>query len=465
MTSVIQDLVTRLAQHRSLGSSPAEELEWLAANGFLRRFDVGGVVTAKGEPAKYLNVLFTGHLVIRVDRGAGAHKIFEWRGGDVGGIMPYSRGASPPGDVVAEEPTELLAVPKEKLAEMIQACPTVTATLVHTMVDRARQFTSSDLRDEKLISLGKLAAGLAHELNNPASAVIRSAKMLSESLSDAEHAARLLSEAQLSDAQFTLIEKTRGMCVSSKGSVPLSAMARADREEEITDWLAQHDVAENAAPALADTGVTLNALDTLASNVSGAGLEATLQWIAACCTVRALSSEIETAATRIYDLVSAVKGFSYMDHAPTPEPVDIRRGISDTLTMLGSQTRAKSVHIAVHFADDLARAHAIGAELNQIWMNLLDNALDAVPVGGHIDVSAANEQDSVVVRIVDDGPGIPQEIQSRIFDPFFTTKGVGKGTGLGLDVARRLLQRLEGGISVESAPGRTEFQVRLPAEK
>jgi signal transduction histidine kinase len=242
-------------------------------------------------------------------------------------------------------------------------------------------------------------------------------------------------------------------------------MARSDREETISDWLADHEVSEDSAPALADTAVTIDSLDALASKVSGDALDATLQWVSACCTVRALSSEIETAATRIYDLVAAVKGFSYMDHAPTPEPVDVRRGIADTFTMLGAKVRAKSATVSMDFADDLPRAYAVGAELNQVWMNLIDNALDAVAPGGHVSAKATHELNSVVVRIIDDGPGIPQEIQARIFDPFFTTKGVGQGTGLGLDVVRRLLQRHEGGVTVESVPGRTEFQVRLPLEK
>jgi signal transduction histidine kinase len=461
---VQQDLITRMAQHRSLGGAPVGEHAWLAAHGMLRKYDVGDVVTARGEPAKNLLVVLVGHLVIRVDRGAGSHKIFEWRGGDVGGVMPYSRGASPPDDVVAEEPTELLAIAKDILPEMIRECPTVTATLVHAMVDRARQFTSSDLRDEKLISLGKLAAGLAHELNNPASAVVRSAKILTESLSAAEHAARQLASAGLSDSQFASIEMARTTCTVSQGAA-LSAVARADREDAITNWLVDNGADEECALPLADTGVTLAALDTLAASVSGDSLDASLRWIAACCVVRALSSEIETAATRIYDLVGAVKGFSYMDHAPTPEPVDIRRGIADTFTMLGAKTRAKSVHVSMDFSDNLPRAHAVGAELNQVWMNLIDNALDAVAVGGRVAVTGARELDFVVVRIVDDGPGIPQEIKGRIFDPFFSTKGVGKGSGLGLDIVRRLLQRHDGEIAVESMPGRTEFQVRLPAEK
>jgi signal transduction histidine kinase len=377
-------------------------------------------------------------------------------------VLPYSRGASPPNDVVAEEPTEALLVSRELLSEMIHECPTITATLVHAMVDRARQFTSSELRDEKLISLGKLAAGLAHELNNPASAVMRSAKVLARSLSSAETAARELAAARLSEAQFASIEAARTLCGTSAAH---SAIARADHEDAIAGWLADHGASDESSTALADTGITLDALDALAGSVGSAALEASLKWLTACCLVRSLSSEIETAATRIHDLVGAVKGFSNMDHAPTAEPVDIRQGIADTFTMLGAKTRAKSVEISVRFADDLPRAHAVGAELNQVWMNRIDNALDAVAVGGHVTVTGAREMDFVVVKIVDDGPGIPEAIQGRIFDPFFTTKGVGKGTGLGLDIVRRLLKRHEGSVALDSVPGRTEFQVRLPVEK
>lgn len=460
-----QDVVSRLAQHRSLANAPAGEHEWLAAHGVRRDYGAGDVVTARGEQAKNLLIVFSGHLVIRMDRGAGAHKIFEWQGGDVGGVMPYSRGASPPNDVVAEEPTEALTVEKELLPEMIRECPAVTATLVHAMVDRARQFTSSFLRDEKLISLGKLAAGLAHELNNPASAAVRSAKMLAENLTAAEMATRQLAAARLSDSQFASIETTRHKCAGSQATAGLSSVARAEREDAISEWLLDHGVDDECAVPLADTGVTLAALDALGANITGDALDASVRWIAACCVVRALSAEIETGASRIHDLVGAVKGFSYMDHAPTPEPVDIRRGIADTFTMLGAKMRAKSVDVSMNIPDGLPRAHAVGAELNQVWMNLIDNALDAVAVGGRVAVAATQELDSLVVHIIDDGPGIPNDIQGRIFDPFFTTKGVGKGTGLGLDIVRRLLQRHDGEIGVESRPGRTEFQVRLPAEK
>ncbi|HKA60424.1 MAG TPA: ATP-binding protein [Gemmatimonadales bacterium] len=459
------DLLARLTQHRALGQAPAVEHAWLAAHGTMRRYEIGDVVTHKGAQADSLLVFFSGHVVIRLDRGAGAHKIFEWRGGDVGGTMPYSRGASPPSDAVAEEPTEALAIAKAQLPELIHACPVITATLVHVMVDRAREFTTSALRDEKLISLGKLAAGVAHELNNPAAAVVRSAKLLVASIRDAEGAGRKLCAAHLSDVQLTAIDAVRASCTlpALRKSGAFSPLALADNEEALARWFSAHAIDESAAAALADTRVTLEELDRLAASVTGEALEAAVQWLAAGCLVRSLSAEIEAAASRISGLVAAVKGFSYMDRAPTPEPVDIRVGIADTLTVLGAKVRAKSVEVSVDIPPDLPRVQGVGVELNQVWMNLLDNALDAVAAGGQVAVSAAPELNCVTVRVRDNGPGIPPEILGRIFDPFFTTKPVGKGTGLGLDIVRRLLQSHSGEIAVESTPGRTEFQVRLPA--
>ncbi|MEQ1693001.1 MAG: ATP-binding protein [Gemmatimonas sp.] len=456
-----QVLMKRLAQHRALGAAPANEHAWLIAHGTFRRLAAGETLLKRGVSAPMLNIVLSGHLAIRVDRGAGLHKIIEWGAGDVSGLLPFSRGTNPPGDVIAEEATEQLEVLREHFPEMIRECPAITAVMVHAMLDRARQFTSNDLRDEKLVSLGKLAAGLAHELNNPASAVVRGAKLLTESIDASETAARQLGEARLSAEQLAAIDEIRVMCLKAAPTMMRSAVGRSDREDEFLEWLADHGADERCAGPLAETGVTIEAVDTLASIVDGDVLNATLKWMAAGCNVRTLAADIEMAATRIHDLVGAVKGFTYMDHAPTPEPVDIRQGIADTLTMLASKVRAKSVHVELSLPDDLPRAHVVGAELNQVWMNLIDNALDAVAVNGRVDVAAALERGRVVVRIIDNGPGIPTEVVGRIFDPFFTTKGVGKGTGLGLDIVRRLLQRHEGEIAVDSVPGRTEFQVRL----
>ena len=463
--ALTQSLMARLAEHRTLGTAPVQEHAWLVAHGALRSYGVGEVVTAKGQQSPSLLVLFTGHMVIRLDRGAGSHKVFEWKAGDVGGVMPYSRQATPPHDVIAEADTEMLALPRECLAEMIRECPSVTATLVHVTLDRARQFTSSGLRDEKLISLGKLAAGIAHELNNPASAVLRSAKLLAANLDASEDAVRRLNAAQLSAEQFAAIDLLRGQSTDMRQTGSFSVVARADREDAIAEWMQGHGIDDASAAPLSETTVTLEALERLAARLPAGVLPAALQWIAAGCTVRTLAGEIQAAATRVHDLVAAVKGFSYMDHTPAAEPVDIRRGITETLTLLDSKVRRKSIEVSLRLPADLPCAHGVGAELNQVWLNLIDNALDAAPAGGHVGIDAVRELDRIIVRIIDDGHGVPAEIQGRIFDPFFTTKGVGQGTGLGLDIVRRLLQQHEGDIALESVPGRTEFQVRLPAAK
>jgi len=456
------DLLARLTRHRLLGTAPREELAWLAAHGVSRRLQPGDVTTHQGQQEEWLYVLFSGHIAIHLDRGAGSRKIIEWRDGDVLGLLPYSRGGSPPGRTEAEQPTEMLAIHRDVFPEMIRECPAVTARLVHTMLDRARHFTSSDLHDEKLVSLGRLAAGLAHELNNPAAAATRSADLLAKGYADAEAAARSLAAARLSEAQLAAIDRVRDLCIAGVASSKPSAMERADGEEALGAWLATHGIDDAIAATLAETGVTSPALDPLAAAIAGGALDAALRWIAAGCLVRSLASDVRTSATRIYDLVAAVKGFTYMDQAPASEDVDIRRGITDTVAVLGAKIRAKAVAVTVNLPSDVARVRGFGGELNQVWANLIDNALDAVPNEGHIDVTAGRELDRVVVHIVDDGPGIPREIQGRIFDPFFTTKEVGQGTGLGLDIVRRLLQRHDGEVEVESRPGRTEFRVRLP---
>jgi signal transduction histidine kinase len=389
----------------------------------------------------------------------------DWRAGDVCGLMPYSRGGSPPGDAIAEEATETLAIPRDQMALMIRECPSVTATLVHAMLDRARHFTSSDLHDEKLFSLGKLASGLAHELNNPASAASRSAKRLAKSQANADEAARALGAVRLSDTQRAAVDRLHAQCLSAALPSVRTPMERADREEAVADWLTSRGIDDALAPMLAGMDEAPAALDALAGAVTSDALDAALKWIAATCLVRQLTADIETATSRIAELVSAVKSFTYMDRASTPEPLDIRQGLADTFTMLDAKTHAKSVVVSLTFAPDLPRVLAFGGELNQVWVNVIDNALDAVAVSGHIDVTASRELGRLVVRIVDDGPGIPVEIQGRIFDPFFTTKKVGEGTGLGLDIVRRLVKRHDGEIDVESRPGRTEFRVSLPVER
>jgi signal transduction histidine kinase len=370
----------------------------------------------------------------------------------------------PPGETMVEEPSHGLVIHRDCFFEMVYKCPTVTGILVHVMIDRARQFTSTDWQDEKMMSLGRLAAGLAHELNNPASAAARGTRLLGPALADAAAAARSLAAARLSDAQLQTLDRVTVRCGPDPEAARLSTLDRADREDAFASWLETHGLDAASAAPLAGTGVTLGALDELAAALPASVLGAAVRSVAAAGQVRSLTSEIETSVTRIHELVAAVKGFTHMDRAPTLEPTDVRRGITDTLVVLGAKAREKSVVIDLVLAPDLPPVCAAGAELNQVWSNLIDNALDAVGSGGRVRIEALRERERVIVRIVDDGPGIAPEIRGRIFDPFFTTKPVGQGLGLGLDAVRRVVQRHRGELDVESRPGRTEFSVSLPTD-
>ncbi len=456
------DLVDRLAAHRTVGPAPREELVWLAARGTIRELKEGEVLSAKGKPVSALFLVLSGHLAIFADRGAGRHKLMEWRAGDVTGMLPYSRLVSPPADSIALEPSEVFAVPNEELAGMIRECHQITSILVHAMLDRSRHFTSSGLQDEKMISLGKLSAGLAHELNNPASAIERGAKLLDDRLGDAEQATRALGAAKLTEEQLSAIEGLRGSCIAAPMRGVLSPLQQAEREDEIADWLKDHGTDEDIAGALAETAVTIDALDGLAKAIPEPPLGAVLRSIAAECTVREITSEIQEAAMRISGLVAAIKGFTHMDQAVVAEPVDLSTSLGNTVTVLASKARTKSVAVSVQVEPELPKVRGFAGELNQIWANLIDNALDAVPASGRIDVTATRERQQVVVRVIDNGPGIPPDVRDHMFEPFFTTKPVGKGTGLGLDIVRRLISHNDAEIEVESAPGRTEFRVALP---
>ena len=455
-------LAERLSAHRTLGSSPQTQIAWIAAHGALRRLAVGDVLTSKDGPVEGLHIVLEGHLAIYVDRGAGHRKIMEWRGGDVTGLLPYSRIVAPPGDVVAEEPTELVTIPRNDLPAMIRECSDVTAILVHAMIDRARHFTSSFLHDEKLVSLGKLAAGLAHELNNPASAIGRSAGALSQSLDNAESASRALGSSEFTTEQIEVIERVRKACLSAGVQPVLLPLEQEDREDSIADWLKAHNAESSAAEALAESSITFELLDQIATSLKGQALATALRWIATSCATHLLTSEIQEAASRVSSLVGAIKGFTEMDRAAVPEPVDVGQGLANTLVVLRAKARGKSVGLSFNAEKGLPHINGFGGELNQVWANLVENALDAAEEGGLVELAANHECNAVVVRVIDNGPGVPEEIRSRIFDPFFTTKAVGKGTGLGLDIVRRLVQRHNGQIELHSRPGRTEFRVTLP---
>jgi signal transduction histidine kinase len=459
---VLEDVVRRLAAHRTLSTVPRAELEWLAAHGTMRHYKTGDKVAITGQTPRDMIVLLSGRIAGHLQRDTGHRHMFEISAGDVTGVLPYSRMTTWIGDILAEEPAEVFAIDRIWLPDMIRECPSVITTLVHIMIDRVRQFVATDWQDEKMASLGRLAAGMAHELNNPASATVRCAQLLTEALTALEQASLALGSMGLTTAQLAAITALRDATGDAAATVVLSSMERVDREDELANWLQAHGAETGLAGMLADGDLTASHLEGLARMIPSPALNTALRWLAAARTARSLSSDIERAGGRIYELVSAVKRFSHMDRATVTEPTNVAQGLADTVSVLSGKAREKDVAVKLHVAANLPLVPAFAAELNQVWSNLMDNALDAAPRGGHVTVSAAQDGPEIIVHVIDDGPGIPADVRSRIFDPFFTTKPVGEGTGLGLDIARRIVRQHNGQIVLDSRPGHTEFRVTIP---
>ena len=406
-------------------------------------------------------ILLAGRLALYVPKAGGPRKLMEALPGHVLGVMPYSRYQRSPGTVVVEETATMFVVHKRHFPTMIHEAQDLTTALVRFMLDRARGFRTAQLNDERLESLSRLASGFAHELNNPASAASRTAQSLVGIIDEEERAARDLAAARLGDDQLAALDALRHEC--GRRATPRTALETADREDDIAEWLTRHGQAASAAEALAASDLTIAGLDRLASTLPREALGAAVRWIASGCAARLATGQIEQATRRIHNLVDAVKGFTFMDREGVPEPVDVARGLADTLAMLEGKARKKSATVQLETVDNLPRVDAVGSEINQVWEKLVDNALDAIGDQGRVTITATARDGSIIVRVADDGPGIPEAIYSRVFDPFFTTKPVGEGAGLGLDIARRIVQLHRGDIDFSTQPGHTVFRVRLPA--
>jgi signal transduction histidine kinase len=455
-----ESVVDRLAALKILATVPRRELEWLVAHGELRTAETGAVFAGTSSAVEEMFILLAGRLTLYMPKGGVSRKILEAGAGQILGRIPYSRFQRSPGSVVVDEPVTGFVLHERHFPALIRDAPELTTAVVHYMLDRAREFRTVELHDERLESLSRLASGFAHELNNPASAASRTAQRLVELIDEEQRTARDLAAARLDDSQLATLDAIRNEC--GRSSPPRTALDAADREDEIGEWLTRRGMPATIAEALAASDLTLAGLDRLASSLRPEALGAAIRWIASGCAVRGASRQIEVATTRIHDLVDAVKGFTFMDRTGVPEPVDVARGLADTLAMLEGKARAKSAIVHLETAASLPPVLGVGSEINQVWQKLVENALDAVGPQGHVTITATARGDSIIVRVADDGSGIPEEIRGRVFDPFFTTKPQGQGAGLGLDFARRIVHQHRGDIDFTSRPGHTVFRVRLP---
>jgi signal transduction histidine kinase len=456
-----ESLVDQLAALPIFDPVPQSELEWLVARGELRTVPAGPAPAEASLSTDEMMILLAGRLGLYMPKASGPRKLMDAVAGQVLGTLPYSRFQRVPGIVIIEEAVTMFVVHKRHFPAMIHEAQDLTTALVRYMLDRARGFRTAQLNDERLESLSRLASGFAHELNNPASAASRTAQALVGILDEAERAARDLAAARLGDDQLAALDAIRHEC--GRRVTPRTAIEAADREDDISEWLTRHGQAATAAESLAASDLTIAGLDRLAATLPREALGAAVRWIASGCSARLATSQIDQATRRIHNLVDAVKGFTFMDREGVPEPVDVARGLADTLAMLEGKARKKSATVQLETAERLPRVDGIGSEINQVWEKLVDNALDAIGDRGRVTITATARDGSIIVRVADDGPGIPEAIYSRVFDPFFTTKPVGEGAGLGLDIARRIVQLHRGDIDFSSHPGHTVFRVRLPA--
>ena len=439
-----------------------DDREWLA--GFFEdcRYEDGEEIVRFLDSSDHLMVVFEG--TIRILRHVqGSFRFFSEVGvGQITGMLPYSRMEvyEAKGDAVG--PTRVGLMHKDRFPEVLYRMPILGQRLVALMTDRVRRASERDESLNKLLALGKLSAGLAHELNNPAAAARRAAADLDDFLQKMPGTvSRLLGHGLTPESVIPVAEA----CSMYRSHSPSNALDLADREDELTDWMEARGV-ENAwqlAPAMSECGITVSHLENATRGLDEDAVNDVLTWMYQSTSASRLISEVSDASERISELVRSVKSYSHMDRSTEKQAVDVRTGIESTLTMLGHKSKQKAIRVSTEFPDDLPLVSGYPGELNQVWTNIIDNAIDAVDDEGTLRVVGAAHGDYVEICIEDNGPGIPADVLPHIFEPFYSTKDVGQGTGQGLDIAHRIIvEQHRGEILVESEPGQTRFRIQLP---
>ncbi|MEM1043865.1 MAG: ATP-binding protein [Bacteroidota bacterium] len=468
-----------LANLTSAGPVPVDEIrqvaefeglseavyDWLAEHATYYEVPVGERVFRSGQEADSMVIVLGGAIQLVLDVGGQPILYDTFEAGRVVGVLPYSRMTHYTGSGLVVEPVRMVVVQKADFPAMLETSEELGRRLVALMSDRVREATRSQQQREKMMALGKLSAGLAHELNNPAAAIRRSAAELGERVAQLpELVARMTQHAVTAEQ----VRQASDIRATAKPAPDLSTVERGEQEDDLADRLEALGVDDGwrLAEVLVDAGFTAGCLDDIAGGIPDVAVPDVLRWIEGGLAADRLLAEIESAASRISGLVGSVKSYSHMDQAPACEATDVPTGIDSTVTMLGHKIKKQGVRFVRTIPSDLPRIPAYAGALNQVWTNLLDNALDAAGEGGTIEVAAEVAGEYLCVSVIDDGAGVPEDIQSRIFEPFFTTKGVGEGTGLGLDVVQRIVvKQHRGTLDLESEPGRTVFTVCLPLDE
>src|ERR1700733_4485015 len=439
---------------------PDDQLEWFLSQSEELNYKAGDTYLRQGTPADSMFVILDGQLEVHGDMGGDAIS-FSLKAGDVTGALPFSRMTHFKVNGRSVTDSRVLRFPSALFPELVQKMPELAKRLVGLMADRIRETTRIEQQRDRLAALGKLSAGLAHELNNPASAAKRATSQLRDVLTKIRDASHELGSRDLTAAQRAEIEKLETAFVQMNEPPP-EPLALSDLEEQIDSLLRSHGQSDlwQLAADLARKNVKPEALESLFATLDAETARAALVRIAASVEVATLLNEIESGTSRISDLVRAIKEYTYMDQTPL-QNIDIVKGLETTLTILNHKLK-HGVVVERDYQKIPLLVNSFGSELNQVWTNIIDNAIDAMGGEGKLKVRTFRDDNCVVVEITDNGPVISPEVQAHMFEPFFTTKDVGQGTGLGLDTVQRIVKKHQGNIQVSSKPGETRFQVWLP---
>jgi signal transduction histidine kinase len=451
----------------ALSDLPKVHLQWIIDHSDYREYEDGTQVHKTGDVADRMIIILEGSVSFYLDVHGRLvfyyHFANDAAAGGVTGLLPYSRMKSYPGCSFAVGKLRTLHLPKIYFQELERLNPDLIQRLIGFMTERAKSFATTQLQQEKVSALGQLSAGIAHELNNPASAINRMASELTKRLTLNYELTEKLLQNNISAEH---IQSLRNL-VESKNkiiNIKLSALQRMNKEDEISDWLRKTGFTESqqVSETFVESGFAGDELEKIKDNTSNEAFIHVIRWLENLLSSQKILKDMEEASTRIATLVGAIKSHVHMDQSNELQPTNIHIGIENTLTLLGYKIREKNITVKISFSENLPEISAYVGELNQVWTNIIDNAIYALEKDGELIIETSYNDKDIIVRFIDNGAGIPPDIISRIFDPFFTTKKVGDGTGIGLDLVNRIIKHHNGTIKVTSIPARTEFTVCIP---
>lgn len=466
---VIQDkpnLLDQIKEFEVFNDVQADTIQWLIDRSDYVFYPAGELLFQPDTVINDMAIVIKGRYRVQIPQGNEMRLVGTWGIGNVTGVLPFSRMRETRAFGVAIEDCYLLMCHKEHFPDLVCQDYQLTSNLVARMSNRIRNYTQNMMQSEKLMALGKISAGLAHELNNPASAMVRSAQKLHEFIHQTPERFKAVMTMRASEEQTDSINQILFDRIANRKKEELTLLEQESLKDDLIDWLEDQgiDEVEEIADTFVEFDFSEDDLEKIKEISGGDYLQIILNWVYSTLNKEALIEEINESAKRISELILSIKSYSHMDRGSDKTLIDIHEGMINTMIMLKHKFKKKNIRVDKQFDKSMPKIMAHPGELNQIWTNIIDNAIDAMDKNGMLTVKTFLDHEYVCVHIQDNGPGIPTELVNRIFEPFFTTKGVGEGTGMGLDIVRRIIEQHRGTIDVDSKPGETVFKICFPIQ-